>query len=119
MWVVPANADLSSADLTLAGGKEKVTAFSSSLEEFLSDATQIDYIFVDCPPSLNLLTINALVASDTALVPLQPEFFALEGLSQLLLTIRDIRKVANESLRLEGVVSVSYTHLTLPTILLV
>ena len=108
LWVVPANADLSSADLTLAGGKEKVTAFGSSLEEFLSDATQIDYIFVDCPPSLNLLTINALVASDTALVPLQPEFFALEGLSQLLLTIRDIRKVANESLRLEGVVLTMY-----------
>ena len=108
LWVVPANADLSSADLTLAGGKERVTAFSSSLEEFLSDATQIDYIFVDCPPSLNLLTINALVASDTALVPLQPEFFALEGLSQLLLTIRDIRKVANESLRLEGVVLTMY-----------
>ena len=81
LWVVPANADLSSADLTLAGGKERVTAFSSSLEEFLSDGTQIDYIFVDCPPSLNLLTINALVASDSALVPLQPEFFALEGLS--------------------------------------
>ena len=108
LWIVPANSDLSSADLTLANGKEKVTAFSSSLSKFLSDTSEIDYIFVDCPPSLNLLTINALVASDSALVPLQPEFFALEGLSQLLLTIRDIRKVANESLRLEGVVLTMY-----------
>ena len=108
LWLVPANADLSSADLTLASSKEKVTAFSSSLAEFFSETLEIDYIFVDCPPSLNLLTINALVGSDSALVPLQPEFFALEGLSQLLLTIRDIRKVANESLRLEGVVLTMY-----------
>ncbi len=108
LWVVPANTDLSSADLTLAKSEEKVTAFSSSLSSFFSVMNEIDYVFVDCPPSLNLLTVNALVASDSAIVPLQPEFFALEGLSQLLLTIRDIRKIANEGLRLEGVVLTMY-----------
>ena len=64
----------------------------------------LDYILIDCPPSLTLLTVNALVACDTVLVPLQTEFFALEGLSQLMLTIRQIRQTANSNLRIEGVV---------------
>jgi chromosome partitioning protein len=63
-----------------------------------------DYILIDCPPALSLLTVNALVACDSVLVPLQCEFFALEGLSQLMLTIRDVRRSANPQLRIEGVV---------------
>jgi chromosome partitioning protein len=63
-----------------------------------------DFILIDCPPSLNLLTINAMVASNSVLIPLQSEFFALEGLSQLMLTIREVRATANEDLRIEGVV---------------
>jgi chromosome partitioning protein len=62
-----------------------------------------DLILIDCPPSLSLLTVNALVACHSVLVPLQAEFFALEGLSQLMLTIRDIRQTANPDLRIEGV----------------
>jgi chromosome partitioning protein len=63
-----------------------------------------DVILIDCPPSLSLLTVNALVAADAALVPLQTEFFALEGLSQLLLTVRQVRESANPGLRVDGVV---------------
>ena len=62
-----------------------------------------DYILIDCPPSLSLLTINALVAAKSVLLPLQAEFFALEGLSQLMLTIREVRRTANPGLRIEGV----------------
>ena len=62
-----------------------------------------DYILIDCPPSLNLLTINAMIASNSVLVPLQSEFFALEGLSQLMLTIREVRQAGNPDLRIEGV----------------
>jgi chromosome partitioning protein len=63
-----------------------------------------DIVLIDCPPSLSLLTVNALVAADSAIVPLQAEFFALEGLSQLLLTVREVRESANPDLRVEGVV---------------
>jgi chromosome partitioning protein len=63
---------------------------------------------IDCPPSLNLLTVNAMVAAHSVLVPLQSEFFALEGLSQLMLTIREVRQTANPDLRIEGVVLTMY-----------
>jgi chromosome partitioning protein len=108
LFIVSANTDLSSADLILAGKEDKITTFRTAVGDKALLLLGFDYIFVDCPPSLNLLTINALVASDSALVPLQPEFFALEGLSQLLLTIRDIRESANERLCLEGVVLTMY-----------
>jgi chromosome partitioning protein len=68
------------------------------------DRYGFDYVLIDCPPSLNLLTVNAMVAAHSVLVPLQSEFFALEGLSQLMLTIREIRQTANPALRIEGVV---------------
>jgi chromosome partitioning protein len=67
------------------------------------DGLLLDYILIDCPPSLNLLTVNAMVASHSVLIPLQSEFFALEGLSQLMLTIREVRQSANADLRIEGV----------------
>ena len=108
LFIVAANRDLSSADLILSGKAEKITTFKKLVEDKSLLVLNLDYIFIDCPPSLNLLTINALVASDSALVPLQPEFFALEGLSQLLLTIRDVRESANKRLRLEGVVLTMY-----------
>ena len=67
------------------------------------DRFGLDFILIDCPPSLSLLTINAMVASHSVLIPLQSEFFALEGLSQLMLTVREVRQTANPNLRIEGV----------------
>ena len=72
------------------------------------DSFALDFILIDCPPSLNLLTVNAMVAAHSILVPLQSEFFALEGLSQLMLTIREVRQTANPKLRIEGVVLTMY-----------
>jgi len=68
------------------------------------DQYEFDFILIDCPPSLNLLTVNAMVAAHTVLVPLQSEFFALEGLSQLMLSVREVRQSANPNLRIEGIV---------------
>jgi len=69
---------------------------------------EYNFIIIDCPPSLNLLTVNAMVASNSVLVPLQTEFFALEGLSQLLLTVRDIRAKINRKLKIHGIVLTMY-----------
>ncbi|MEO0862152.1 MAG: ParA family protein [Pseudomonadota bacterium] len=101
LHIVPATMDLSSADAELMSTARRVVHLRNALH---LRASTYDYILIDCPPSLNLLTINAFVASDTVLVPLQAEFFALEGLSQLLLTVREVRATANADLRLEGIV---------------
>ncbi|MFN4154298.1 MAG: ParA family protein [Paracoccaceae bacterium] len=99
----PANADLSSADIDLVASEKRSFLLSDAMQEASFLAAGFDFVLVDCPPSLSLLTVNALVAAESVLVPLQSEFFALEGLSQLMLTIRDIRKSANPRLRIEGV----------------
>ncbi len=104
LYIIPANSDLSSADITLISNEKRSFLLRDALRQNLIDAFAFDYILIDCPPSLNILTVNALIASDRVLVPLQSEFFALEGLSQLLLTIREIRGSANPALRIEGVV---------------
>lgn len=105
--ICPANADLASADLELSGQDQRSRRLAQALRA--EGATPgLDYILIDCPPSLNLLTVNALVAADSVLVPLQSEFFALEGLSQLMLTVREIRQSANPALRIEGVVLTMY-----------
>ncbi|WP_299817520.1 ParA family protein [uncultured Jannaschia sp.] len=98
--IIPATMDLSSADSELMSSSRRVGHLRTALRD---RETSFEYVFIDCPPSLNLLTINAFVASDTILVPLQAEFFALEGLSQLLLTAREVRSSANPDLRIEGV----------------
>jgi chromosome partitioning protein len=102
--IIPANADLASADLELSTRSGRMTALKIALQSAEIEAAHFDYVLIDCPPSLNLLTLNALVACSTVLVPLQAEFFALEGLSQLMLTVREVRQSANPDLRLEGVV---------------
>lgn len=104
LLICPGNADLASADIDLMQNPDRTLQLRQALRRAAVECLEIDYILIDCPPSLNLLTVNALVASDTVLVPLQAEFFALEGLSQLLLTIREIRLSANAALRVEGVV---------------
>lgn len=102
--IIPANADLSSADLDIVSNEKRSYLLHDALRRPAMDAYGFDYILIDCPPALSLLTVNALVAAHSVLVPLQCEFFALEGLSQLMLTIRDVRRSANPDLRIEGVV---------------
>lgn len=102
--ILPSTTDMSSADAEMMSNPRRVFMLKDALESTFSEDNKYDFILVDCPPSLNLLTLNALVASNTILVPLQAEFFALEGLSQLLMSVREIRETANPDLRIEGIV---------------
>ncbi|WP_299152657.1 AAA family ATPase [uncultured Tateyamaria sp.] len=104
LMIVPATVDLSSADIELISNEKRSFLLHDALRQVDMDQFGFDYILIDCPPSLNLLTVNAMIASHSVLVPLQSEFFALEGLSQLMLTIREVRHTGNPSLRIEGVV---------------
>lgn len=106
--IVPATVDLSSADIELISNEKRSFLLHDALRQTAMDHFGWDYILVDCPPSLNLLTVNAMVAAHSVLIPLQSEFFALEGLSQLMLTIREVRQSANPDLRIEGVVLTMY-----------
>ena len=108
LMIAPATTDLSSADLELVANEKRSFLLRDALRHTDMDAYKFDFILIDCPPSLNLLTINAMVAADSVLVPLQSEFFALEGLSQLMLTIREVRQTANPALRIEGIVLTMY-----------
>jgi chromosome partitioning protein len=101
--IIPANADLSSTDMALFSNERRSFLLRDALRQVSMDRHGFDFIIIDAPPSLNLLTVNAMVAADSVLVPLQSEFFALEGLSQLMLTIREIRQSANPDLRIEGI----------------
>ena len=106
--IVPANADLSSADIDLVTNDRRSFLLRHALRPTDRASQYHDYILIDCPPSLSILTINAMVAADVVLVPLQCEFFALEGLSQLMLTVREVRQSANPDLRIAGVVLTMY-----------
>lgn len=102
--IVPATIDLSSADIDLISNEKRSHLLHEALRKKLENKKKYDFILIDCPPSLNILTVNAMVASHSVLIPLQSEFFALEGLSQLLLTVKEVRQTANENLRVEGIV---------------
>lgn len=104
LLVVPATVDLSSADIELMSTEKRSFLLHDALRQPALDAFRLDYILIDCPPSLNLLTVNAMVSAHSVLIPLQSEFFALEGVSQLMLTVREVRQTANPGLRIEGVV---------------
>jgi chromosome partitioning protein len=106
--IIAATTDLSSADIELISNEKRSYLLRDALRQTAMDEFEFDYILIDCPPSLNILTVNAMVSAHSALVPLQSEFFALEGLSQLMLTIREIRDTANQNLRIEGVVLTMY-----------
>lgn len=110
LFVAPASPDLSGIDAELAGESDRSHRLLNALKSSDRDAPIrcYDYIFIDCPPSLNLLTVNALTAADTVLVPLQCEFFALEGLTQLLGTIKRIQTRLNPRLRVHGIVLTMY-----------
>jgi chromosome partitioning protein len=108
--VVPATTALSSSDVELQNVSKRAYLLRDRLAGDPALAQAFDVVLIDCPPSLNLLTVNALVAANSVLIPLQSEFFALEGLSQLMLTIRDIRQTANAGLRVEGIVLTMHDH---------
>ena len=108
VWLCPATTDLSSADIELMSNEKRSFLLHDALRQPEVSAYGFDYILIDCPPSLSLLTVNAMVGAHSVLVPLQSEFFALEGLSQLMLTIREVRQNANPNLRIEGVVLTMY-----------
>lgn len=103
--VVPSSIDLAAAEVDLI----EIDRRESQLKIALSTVREkYDYIFIDCPPSLGLITINALNASDTVLVPIQCEYFALEGLSQLMATVRQVKRLYNPTLEIEGIVLTMY-----------
>lgn len=108
LFIVPATVDLSSADLDLLSNEKRSFLLHDALRQTQMDEFGFDYVLIDCPPSLNLLTVNAMIGAHSVLVPLQSEFFALEGLSQLMLTIREVRQSGNKDLRIEGVVLTMY-----------
>ena len=103
--IVPASEDLAGAELEFAGRERREFLLSRAIRSRVRD---YDEVLVDCPPSLNLLTINALVAADSVLVPLQCEFYALEGLSQLMRTIERVQRALNPRLDLQGVLLTMY-----------
>jgi len=103
--VLPANADLTAAEIQLM----EVTGRERRLKDALNTVReQYDYLLIDCPPSLNILTLNAFVAADSVLVPIQCEYYALEGLSALLETIEGIRESVNPELEIEGLLRTMY-----------
>lgn len=101
--VIPSTTELSSSDVQLFNMNKRSFLLRDAIRGPELEARGFEFVLIDCPPSLNLLTINALVAAHSVLVPLQSEFFALEGLSQLMLTVREVRQTANPQLRVEGV----------------
>lgn len=97
--ILPANADLTAAEVELMAMDER----EQKLKQALAPAREkYDYVLIDCPPSLNILTLNAFVAADSVLVPIQCEYYALEGLSALLETIEGVREAVNADLEIEG-----------------
>lgn len=109
LMLMPANQNLPGAEVQLAGREGRNGLLKHALRNI---NTEFDYIFIDCPPSLGILTINALSASDGVLIPMQPEFLALEGLSQLLKTISLVRERLNPALKIAGVLLTMYDSRT-------
>lgn len=114
--VMPSNVDLSAAEIELIGVEEKEYIVHKEVERVRN---QYDFIIIDCPPSLNTLTINAMTTADSVLVPIQCEYYALEGLSQLIHTIELVKERLNPELYMEGVVFTMYdarTNLSLQVV---
>lgn len=103
--VVPSSMDLAAAEVDLIEMERRESQLKMALA---SVRDKYDYIFIDCPPSLGLISINALNASDTVLVPIQCEYYALEGLSQLMATVRQVKRLYNPTLEIEGIVLTMY-----------
>ena len=102
--LAPAGVDLAGAEVELIDAARRHYRLADALRDYLKGAPETTYVLIDCPPSLSLLTINALAAADAVIIPLQAEFFALEGLSQIMRTIETVRSRINSHLELQGVV---------------
>ena len=109
MKLIPSDANLTGAEIELVTLSSRETRLRRVLESLRPD---FDYIFIDCPPSLGLLTLNALVAADAVLIPLHCEYFALEGLADLVATLRRVRAALNPTLEIEGVLLTMYDERT-------
>ena len=105
LLIVPSGVDLSGAEIELVGVERREYCLKETLREGAGD---YDYVLIDCPPALGLLTINALVAAQAVLVPLQAEFYALEGLSHLVRTIQRVKRHLNPDLEIQGIVLTMY-----------
>jgi chromosome partitioning protein len=104
LFILPATVDLSGAELELYTERDRNYRLRSALEQFAATGTKISYVLIDCPPALSLLTVNAMAAAHAVVVPLQCEFFALEGLSMLLKTIERVRSGLNPTLEIQGII---------------
>jgi len=103
--LLPSNADLTAAEVELLQQPERERRLRNALVEVIGD---YDYILIDCPPSLNMLTLNALVASQAVMIPMQCEYYALEGLTALVNTIEEVRSTLNPYLKIEGLLRTMY-----------
>jgi chromosome partitioning protein len=100
--IIPSTLDLLGVEMEIAGAPDRVLRLRNALRN--GEGIPYSYVLIDCPPSLNLLTLNSMAAADSVLVPLQCEFFALEGLSQLLQTVDQVRRTINPDLTIQGIV---------------
>ena len=106
--VVPSTLDLLGVEMEIAASPDRVLRLRNALRRHATQRATFTYVLIDCPPSLNLLTLNSMAAADSVLVPLQCEFFALEGLSQLLETVEQVRGSINPELSIQGIVLTMY-----------
>ena len=109
LWVVPAHKNLIGANLELVSAEEREFCLTRAMAGVRD---QFEFIVLDCPPALDLLTLNALVAADSVLIPMQAEYYALEGISQLVETVERVRELFNPKLHIEGVVLTMYDDRT-------
>ncbi len=105
--IIPGNADLTAAEVHLMDAKNRERKLADAL---IPVRHEYDYILIDCPPSLNMLTLNAMVAADSVLVPMQCEYYALEGLSALMATLKNVRDTVNQGLHLEGILRTMFDN---------
>lgn len=109
LYIAPSTMELAGAEVEIINVKQRETIILREIEELKDN---FDFVFIDCPPSLGVLTINALTAVDSVLIPIQCEFYALEGVGQLMSTIQLVKKSLNKSLEIEGVVMTMYDFRT-------
>lgn len=109
LYIAPSTMELAGAEVEIIGKENREVILANKIKEI---EDEYDYIFIDCPPSLGVLTINALTSVESVLIPIQCEFYALEGVGQLINTIKLVKKSLNETLEIEGVVMTMYDYRT-------